>query len=329
MQTKALQLNLKDLDMGKREVVVMHATYKTLDRDKDRSNRGMFDKSWKENSHLIRLFVNHDKTQAPGKPLQFWDDAEGAYTKAKIGTHTLGEDTLKMLDEGVIQAVSFGFLPIKVKEIKGKGNDLLEVQHMETSLLTHWGAHDDSRIVSVQKALGLKELTSDEAAVLRKLIENGMDSLQAAINLAASAELGTDMYASIHYIITRQSEQIGDLKNQLRWGLKESMEFSSRISKMESFIRNSKASDETIQMVEKELSRIKKLLNKHTDTANTDPSLIKCPQCATLSVGIEDEAGRIKCAECSHVLKGAGQPDASSDKSELRRKLLLLKSKLI
>lgn len=154
MKTKALDLNLKDLDMGKREAVIAHATYKTFDRDGDISTRGMFDKSWRESFNLLRFYLNHDKKQAPGKPIQTWDDDNHAYTRVKFGTHSLGEDTLKQVDEGIIVAASFGFEPMRFKAIKGKGSQFTEVLHLETTVLTHWGAHDESGIHSVEKELG-------------------------------------------------------------------------------------------------------------------------------------------------------------------------------
>lgn len=262
---KSCSLKIKDMSIGTREVVVQHATYKSLDRDQDISTRGMFDKSWKENMNLVRFFLNHDKTQAPGKIIQLWDDSDGAYTKAKIGTHTLGDDVLKMLDEGIIQAVSYGAKPMKYKEIKGKGMQLLEVLHMETSVLTHWGAHDDSTVVDVKKSL-----------------------------------------------------------------IKDAVQLQESIKRMESFCKNTNASDESILMIQKEITSLKQLLNKQTDTADTDTSLVKCPKCRTIFLGQQDDAGIIKCTDCNHVLKSASQPNASSNKEDEKRKAMIkLKMALI
>lgn len=265
MKLKELALLTSDVDLKRRQAVIAHATYKSLDQDGDRMNRGMFDKSWRENRKQIRFFVNHDRNQAPGKVMNVWDDEDHAYTQVEFGTHTLGEDSLKMVDEGIMVGASFGFMPVKQKEIKGKGYDYFEAKHMETSILTHWGAHQDSGVVVVKKSF--------------------------------------DPSATLAYIATA-----------------------------EKFCRNTTASDDAIKHIMKQLAQAKQLLIKETDTAiSTDPSLLKCPKCATLSVGIEDEAGHVKCAECDHVLiKGNGQPDASSDESSVlvKQKLLLLKLKL-
>lgn len=263
---KEIALKVKDISIQSREAVLAHATYGTLDKDQDRANRGMFDKSWKENMHLLRYFLNHDKKQAPGRAIRAWDDDEHAYTQVKHGTHTLGEDVLKMIDEGVIVGVSYGFVPVKQRKIQNKGFDYFEVTHLETSVLTHWGAHDDSHVVAVKKAFN---------------------------------------------------------DNQAK-------ELHESIARMEKFIRDTTASDAAIVAVQKELRKAKQLLKQSTDTAiTTEHSLKECPKCRTMSLGLSDETGSIKCAECSHILVKGSQPDASSNKSELlRRKLLLLKQKM-
>ncbi len=266
MPIKTLGLILKDLNLQSREAVIAHATYKTLDREQDLANRGMFDKSWKEGFHDLRYFFNHEKKQAPGKPIRAWDDDDHAYTQVKHGTHTLGEDTLKMLDEGTIVAASYGFIPIKQKKLQNKGLSFMEVKHMETSVLTHWGAHEESGLVQVKKAMETMEM-----------------------------------------------DQI------FTW-----------MKNMEKFIRNTSASDDAIQGVEKQLKALKQLLNKHTDTAgSTEPALVECPKCHTMSSGIVDAQGRTKCAECEAPLTiKEGQPAASSDKDAFRRRLLLLKHQM-
>ena len=329
MITKSIELNIKDIDMSKREAVIAHATYKSLDGDGDRSNRGMFDKSWKENFNLLRFFLNHKKDQAPGKVLKTWDDGDHAYTQVKLGTHTLGEDVLKMLDEQTIVAASFGFDPIKYKDIKGKGKDFLEVKHYETSVLTHWGAHEQSGVVKVEKAanvfptLNTKALSQPEQDLLNKLIDNGMGSIMSACETAMELTPDSDLYTYIMWFISRQSDMMGDMRSQLRYGMKEKVD--SQIAKMQKFIRNTTASDDAITLIQKSLSS---LTIKNSDTANsTDTSYVKCPKCATKSLAISDELGSIKCAECSHVIKD-GQPDASRSKDELRRKVLLLKAKM-
>lgn len=330
MITKAIDLSVKDIDLAKREAVIAFATYKSLDLDGDRSNRGMFDKSWRENRGIVRYFLNHKKEQAPGKVEQLWDDDSHAFARVKHGTHTLGDDVLKQLDEGIIVAASFGFDPIKYKDIKGKGKDFTEVKHYEVSALTHWGAHTDSGPVAVRKSMAefnfrLKSLTQPEQDLLQLLINNGMDSIRAAMDVAVQLDPDSDLYTFVMWFISRHADIIGGLRSELRYGMKDKLE--AQISKMQKFIRNSTASDECILSVKQSLNI---LLNKDSDTATTtDISMVKCRKCQTHSVAQTNDDGSIKCAECGHLIKEGSQPDASRNKDELRRKLLSLKAKMV
>lgn len=327
MITKAIDLSVKDIDLAKREAVIAFATYKSLDLDGDRSNRGMFDKSWKENMGIVRYFKNHNKNIAPGRILRLWDDDTHAYAQVKHGTHTEGEDVLKQLDEQIIVAASFGFDPIKYKDIKGKGKDFTEVKHYEVSALTHWGAHTDSGPVAVQKAASqfnfrMKSLSQPEQDLLMLLIGNGMNSIQAAIDVATQLEPDSDLYTFVMWFISRHAEIIGGLRSELRYGMKEKID--GQIAKMQKFIRNTDATDECIISVKQSLNI---LLNKSSDTAfSTDSSIQQCRKCKTYGAVIVDESGCTKCTECNHVIKS--QPDASRSKGELRKKLLLLKAKM-
>jgi len=330
MQQKAMDLIVKDIDTGKREAVIAFSTYKTLDSDKDRSNRGMFDKSWKENFGMVRYFLNHKKDQAPGKILRLWDDADHAYAQVKHGTHTLGEDVLKQLDEGIIVAASFGFEAIRYKPIKDKGMDFLEVKHHEVSALTHWGAHSDSKPVSVTKALTelpfrLKQLSQPEQDMLISILANDMNSLQLALTTAADLDTSSDLYTFVMWLISRRAEIIANLRSELKWGTKEALD--QHVAKMQKFIRTTSASDECIQQVQKSLN----ILTNNSDTATTTDtsSMVKCKKCGTHSVAEPAEDGSIKCAECSHLIKSASQPDASRSKDELRMKAAALRIKMM
>lgn len=323
MITKAIDLCVKDIDLAKREAVIAHATYKSLDGDGDRSNKGMFLKSWNEQFGILRFFLNHKKDQAPGRPLRAWDDDDHAYTQVKLGTHTLGEDVLKMLDEKVIVAASFGFEPTKSKEIKGKGLDFLEVKHYETSVLTHWGAHPESGPKAVTKSFNtgmmpkfrVKSLSEPEQLLLGKLIANGMDSIQACIEIAMQLDVDSDLYSYIMYIISRQADQVGSFRSELRYGMKEKV--ANQIEKMQKFIRNSTASDESILLIQKSLNQ---LLIQHSDTAiTTHGGLVKCSKCDTYTATQVDEHGTVKCADCDHVITKGNEQEASRSKDVLRK----------
>ncbi|HEU5290953.1 MAG TPA: HK97 family phage prohead protease [Cyclobacteriaceae bacterium] len=260
-------LTLKDIDMGKREAVIAHATYDSPDREGDVSQRGMFTKSWNSGRNDIRLFKNHDKGSGPGRVVDFMEDDKHAYTKAYLGTHTEGEDVLKQLDEGIIVAASFGFLPLKDRQIKNKHNgyDLKEVKWLETSVLTHWGAHQESGIVSVVKSwqnINLKEMSDDEKNYMRRLIANRTEALNMSVDMMNRMGEDSDMYSVINEMIGSQSYDVAYLKRCMMMEMKELEDIRMGIKAMEKFIRNTTASDECIQKVESELLNTKQLLSE-------------------------------------------------------------------
>ncbi len=276
MLTKAMKiskdgLTIKDIDFQKRTAVIAQATYNSLDREGDRANKGMFTKSWNENRADVRLFKNHNKYSGPGRVDEFWEDDQHAYIKAYLGTNTEGEDVLRQLDEKIIVASSFGFNPVRAPKMQNKGVDLKEVQWLETSVLTHWGAHKDSGVVSVQKHWNperLKELNDTEKNFLRRLIENRSQALQMAIEMNGIVTEGTDMWSYINEVIGSQSYDIGYLKRRLEYGVKEVDDLRAGIKAMEKFIQNTKASDDCIVQITEELENTKQLLSE-IDTAAT------------------------------------------------------------
>lgn len=279
MRTKAMKIakdgiTVKDIDMGKRTVVIAQATYGTLDREGDRANKGMFTKSWNENRSDIRLFKNHNKHSGPGRVDDFWEDETHAYVKAYLGTHTEGEDTLKQIDEGIIVAASYGYNPVKAPKLTGKkGYDLKEIQWLETSVLTHWGAHKDSGIVSVIKQwdLSLKEMSDTEKNFMRKLIQNRSEALQMAIDMNNSVAEGSDMWYYINDVIGSVSHDVGYLKRRLEYGVKEVADLRAGIKAMEKFISSSTASDECIERISQELEYTKQLLSDIDTAVHSEP----------------------------------------------------------
>lgn len=276
MLTKGMKIDkdsftVKDLDLGKREAVIAFATYGKLDREKERANKGMFTKSWNENFTDIRYFLNHKKEMAPGKPLKFWEDDDHAFMQAKHGTHVLGDDTLKMLDEGIIVASSYGFNPIRFTKMSSGGYDYKEVQHMETSVLTHWGAHKENFVASVTKSWDperLKELNDSEVAFLRRLIQNQQQGLMMTMDMCMQSAEGSDMWLYTNDMIAEQARAIGYLKYRLQYGKKEVDDLRAAVKAMEKFVSSTKASDDCIQTIEKELQYTKQFLSE-IDTAST------------------------------------------------------------
>lgn len=266
---KSAKDSISDVDLNKREAIVAFATYNTPDRDKDIANQGMFKKSWQEFTDVL-LFENHDKLRVPGKILKLWDDPNNAHAHIQLGRDTLGNDTLLRIQDGIMKNSSYLFYPLKYDPIKGGGMSVKEAFHKEVSLLTHWGAHPESRVTAVAKQASEvtihdaieKQLNSDEVIFLRNHVRtlnaNLIDLVAFSVNLNESSDLYywvNDMVASLSYSIQR-------FKDRLVWGQKEwnGEELSDRLSKLKSFANNSTASDECIQGILKEAGEIENIL---------------------------------------------------------------------
>lgn len=161
LEYKLIPLSLKDVDTQHRTAVIAHCVYDNVDRTKDISRKGMFNKSWQEIKSDINFYFNHDDTQAPGLVKNVFEDDQKAYTEVKLGTHTLGEDVLKMMSEGVARHASFGYSTVRANNIEVKGEkvrELKQVWHYETSVLTKMPANPKAGVVNVYKSWAQSDL---------------------------------------------------------------------------------------------------------------------------------------------------------------------------
>lgn len=163
MEYKSVELELTDMNKETRTAVIAHSVYDNIDRLRDISRKGMFNKSWSESKKDIGFFINHDPKQRPGKVIDVFEDEKKAYTKVKLGNHTLGNDTLIMMDEGIISDASFGFEAIQKNFINVKGQkvrELKEVKHVETSVVTDMPVNPQAGVVKVFKSMNPSEIKS-------------------------------------------------------------------------------------------------------------------------------------------------------------------------
>lgn len=273
MERKAIPIEVKDLDTSKRTAILAHASYNDIDRVKDIARPGMFNKSWGESKSDIALYFNHDDTQSPGRIDDVFEDTEHAYTKSWYGNHTLGNDTLLMIEEKVIKWVSFGYIPVKTKSIKVKEDsvrELLEVKHIETSPLTKMPAHPRSRVISVTKAAmpELKSLSQAEFSLLKQIAAMDMQSLQMLVQIAGESDETSDVYNWILWQISRRADVMTSIRSQLSYNAPELKQLKEHVTSMEAFVRNTKASDDCIKSILENIDESKQIISTY-DTADT------------------------------------------------------------
>jgi HK97 family phage prohead protease len=271
METKSVSLELKELSKEKRTAIIAHAVYNDIDRVGDIARKGMFTKSWDESKDDIAFYLNHDDTLAPGKVLDVFEDDKQAYTKAWFGNHTLGNDTLIMLEEGVIKKASFGYIPEKksFSTIKGrKVRELKEVQHLETSVLTKIPCHPKAGVISVVKSLEFKKLSLTEQQIFKQLAASTQTSLEDLVRFSGTLDPSSDLYTTISYLIERHFSLISEFRWQLKYNAAEIKSLTAHKAVLEKFVRDTKASDECIKTIEHDIEEIKSFLADY-DTDGT------------------------------------------------------------
>lgn len=160
-QYKSLQGSIKAVDTEKRIVSGYFSAFDKVDSYGDVVRKGAFAKTIMEqgpNSTQPRIkhLLNHDVSQPLGKIVKLEEDAYGLYYESEIGTHSLGQDFLKMVDSGLITEHSIGYRVVKFNKIgddeKQGMYELTELKLYEGSSLTGWGVNQYTPLVSGAKA---------------------------------------------------------------------------------------------------------------------------------------------------------------------------------
>ena len=270
MERKSINFELKDIDKSKRTAVIAHAVYNNIDRTDDISRKGMFTKSWNESKDDINFYFNHNDEQAPGKVVDVYEDEQAAYTKAWLGTHTLGNDVLIMMDEGVIKKASFGYITEKsgFLDVKGKKiRELKEVRHLETSVLTKMPANPKAGVRQVIKAYmqtpEFKSLSQEEQTMLKKMLACDQMCMEEMVKMMGMLDTKSDLYTGLSYMISQRASMMGDMMRQLKWNVDEVNSIKSHIEVMEKFCRNTKASDDAIKTILLEIEESKQLISDY------------------------------------------------------------------
>lgn len=150
---KNLDLEVKDVDVKKGIVTGYFSAFNIKDSDGDIIRPGAFTRSiqdWgPEGKGRIKHLMNHNPSQPLGKIQVLKEDQYGLYYESKVGSHSLGQDYIKMIESDLIKEHSIGFTTLK--EQKGENaNELLDIKLYEGSSLTAWGANEYTPIVEMK-----------------------------------------------------------------------------------------------------------------------------------------------------------------------------------
>jgi HK97 family phage prohead protease len=156
--------SIKDIDGKKGIVTGYFSHFNNVDSDGDIIRPGAFIKTILENGPAsaqprIKHLFNHNPSQPLGKLTELKEDATGLYYESQIGTHSLGNDFVKMVESGLISEHSIGFKVIKEAKLKDGNNEMTELKLWEGSSLSAWGANELTPITGLKN--NGKELIED------------------------------------------------------------------------------------------------------------------------------------------------------------------------
>jgi HK97 family phage prohead protease len=155
MNIKGYDIGFKDADTKQGIVSGYFAMFGNKDMDGDIIERGAFSKTIQERGPsgkaLIKYLLDHDKHKVVAKITSLQEDEKGLYYEAKIGTHALGQDFMKMIESELINQHSFAFKTIKEEyDQQAKANRLKELMMYEGSAIQFLGANPDTNIIDLK-----------------------------------------------------------------------------------------------------------------------------------------------------------------------------------
>lgn len=169
-----------DVDGIKGIVTGYFSRFNNVDSDGDIIRPGAFKKTIKEQGPdsqqpRIKHLLNHDPSQPLGKLMSLKEDKTGLAYESQVGTHTLGQDFIKMIESGLITEHSIGFRIMKRNQlqpyenyIKNPGAGMYEITELklyEGSSLTAWGANPLTPITGLKSEVDVDLIVARVQAI--------------------------------------------------------------------------------------------------------------------------------------------------------------------
>ena len=153
--TKGLNLGFTDSDTKKGIVSGYFAMFGNKDLDGDIIEQGSFTKTIQERGpkgkQLIKYLLDHDKKKSVALITELEEDSRGLKYVAKIGTHFAGQDFQKMIESGLINQHSIGFITIKeMFDEQSKANRIKEIALLEGSAVQFLGANPETIFIDLK-----------------------------------------------------------------------------------------------------------------------------------------------------------------------------------
>jgi HK97 family phage prohead protease len=172
--------SFKDADMKRGIVTGYFSRFGNVDADGDIIKPGAFAKTVKEQGPKsaqprIKHLMNHNPSMPLGKILDLKEDSSGLLYESQVGSHSLGQDFIKMVESGLITEHSIGYKTIKRNQLQdyagyqknpSKGMfEITEAKLFEGSSLTAWGANPMTPLTGLKGAVDINNVIQQQAAI--------------------------------------------------------------------------------------------------------------------------------------------------------------------
>lgn len=164
VERKSVPVQFK-ADAAKRQITGYASTFGNVDRVGDLVMPGAYTKTLAEDLPAGRIKVKRNHQALIGKPVHAEQDSTGLLTVSAISKTPLGDETLALVEDGVIDRMSIGYVP-EQKRYAMQGDQ--KVRQLTTLQLFEWSFLDDPPANDAAVVVGVKSL-ADVSMVLYQM----------------------------------------------------------------------------------------------------------------------------------------------------------------
>ena len=205
MEYKSLQIKDADVNLEQRIIRAYASTF-DLDQGNDIIHPGSFKKTISERLDRVKVLRNH--SDLIGRPISAIEDGKGLLTESYIGKHDLGEETLMLAKDGILDSLSIGYsVP------SGKSNYSGDIRNIHEVKLFEWSVVD----FPMNEAARIIDVKSIETAIKNgKLNQKELKSL---VDMLGDLTALLKDEPSSDTLTIEQPQDLSELKNLIKnWG---------------------------------------------------------------------------------------------------------------
>lgn len=142
-------------DLGKRQITGYASVFGNVDGVGDVVLPGAYTKTLSEDLPAGRIKVKRNHEALIGKPIHAEQDSRGLLTVSQISDTPLGNETLVLVEDGVIDRMSIGYVAEEKGYTERAGR---KVRELKTLRLVEWSLLDDPPANDLAVVTGVKAL---------------------------------------------------------------------------------------------------------------------------------------------------------------------------